>query len=293
MRAVGQTRKSAPIGVIARAALRERERQQGIARPSLDFGEHLGPPPEPVPEDERDLELFFRFDQESEGLVGSNYESMLERMGVYLQEPFPCTKCGGVLEVRDGDEVIVSEKRGTGYVRDSEEFKRWQYVETICRRPTDREAIRAWLAKNNEFRAECPACEGIGWRFRWRKDPKRPPTVEVTGKIPKGNPPAKWEDAERLRVLGCIGPRRAALRQADRLAEVALSLYYQGGRKLTALLPLTSWGQRQLRRKPPHVSTRAYFRALKEQGIEHAGVDIITRQLRARAFRGWAEVSAR
>lgn len=305
------SRNRRPLGVIARAALRERERQLGIILPSLDYGEHLGPPPEISPDDERDLIAFFRLEQEGGEVAESNYDSMLERMGVYLRESYPCVTCGGILEVRehfpavdaDGrpvllngkqvteERVVVEEKRGTGYIRDSETFREWKRIEEICRRPTDREAIRAWLARENGMKAECPDCSG-GWRFRWLKDPKRPPTVEITGEIPRYSPQAKREDFERVRILGRIGPRRAALRHYDRLAEAALGLYYPA-RTLSSLWPLTSWGQRQLRRKPQGVPTRTYFRTLQERGVDTSGADVVAQQIRARMFRGWAEVSAR
>jgi hypothetical protein len=179
-------------------------------------------------------------------------------------------------------------------VSGSAAFQEWKRIEQICSRPTDREAIRSWLAKHNEMRADCSKCDGSGWRFRWLKDHKRKTTVEITGHIPRRSPPAKREDAERLRVLGRIGPRRAAIRQLDRFAEAALELYFgPGGQTLSSLWPLTSWGQRQLQRKPEGMPTRAYFRNLQERGVDHSGADLVAGQIRARMIRAWPEVSAR
>lgn len=287
VRASKKTVYSAPIGVIARAAL--------VARGHLSEDEEpepMAPAPPIPPEDERDLKRYFEHECSQAYTTGSNYDTMLERMGAYLRESYPCTHCGGWDEIRDDDdEVIRQEKPGTGHVTDSHQFQEWAQIERLCGRPTDLEAVQIWLRKHNEAAVTCPKCEGWGWRFRWLRDPKRPPTVQITGQIPRHSPPTRREYSEILQLITQVGKRRVAMRAVDPFAEQLLEAYYSPGGGLKALWRFTRWGRRLLRLNRDGLPSREYFRRLVVQGADTSRGDAQAESLRNRMCWAWIEVS--
>lgn len=281
MRAGRQTEKNVSlrkhVGVIARAALIERGH---IGAKSLDPFEHEGPAP-PVPEDiAADFRWYFDEERNTGAATGggSNFNAMLDRMALYAKEGVPCTSCGGVKEVRDkSGTVLVDAKPGSGRVTSSKPFKEWERIAKLCGRPTDLEAVRKWLDEHNpavdqdddgndrtlDFSSyTCSRCKGWGVTFRWRKDSKRPVTVNITGETPRNVPVSKVGGSKSMARHGAVARRRALLRSLDPLSEAAAEAHFSpDGTEEFALWHLTPTGQLLLddrdRRNPQQA-----FRAL-------------------------------
>lgn len=257
MQASGQT----TLGFVARAAL--------VARGHISDldGLHLKEE-RPIPDaDRRDLARYFSEESRSQhNGAGSNFNAMLDRMALYAKVCRPCVKCGGLRERRDKDtgELLTEERSGTGIATDGTSFRDWEELEMLCGRPTGAGAVQAWLNAHNGGDYWCTTCKGRGWVVKWRKDPKRPPTVRITGQQPTGVHATTTGGSELLSLLGRVGRKRAAMRTLDALAEATLTAWFSpDGGTIPSLWHLTPMGQTMLAENQLGRPHQAFFRSLQ------------------------------
>lgn len=297
---IGQTTKNVNLGHVAREALIARGH---ITRESFEPPRVAIEVP-PIPkEDERDLQWYFaeeRHDSVSLG-GGSNFNAMLERMELLSKVARACVDCGGVREVLDEEgRVIVEEQGGSGFVTGSKAFREYVRMGKICRVPYSR---KAWVDANAQGDMTCSKCQGKGWKLGARRDSKRKPTVRITGQMPRSISATKASGGDAsLARLGMVGRKRAAVRQADPLAEAALESFYSpdGGNE-EALWWLTPAGQELLEANHRGVPHQAFFRTLKRHQaatpcpMTERRLRVAREQahrLRARMNRAWLESAA-
>lgn len=312
------------LGTITRLALAARGQLAVLDPKEIDADEET---PAKIPtEDEKDLRWYFAEERRTaaEGGGGSNFDAAIARMNLYQKRAKPCTKCGGAREVVDEDgTVIVEATGGTGFIFDSKQFQEWMRIGRVAKLDRDRNAVAAWLLRNNAREvsragrdgrkwtetmgsADCPRCcpEGEesptpGWIVTKIRNHGRTPTVRVTGTTYTSSAQSTGGD-ESLARMGKVGRRRAAVRAKDPVAEAAIEAFYSpDGGSEACLWHLTPAGRQMLEENNRGLPEQAFFRALRltqEKNNDPRMAKFFrdatrqARQLRRRMCRVWNEV---